>query len=55
VGMGYVQVLGYLMPVYYGPDLPKSVFSVGVFARDFGFERVKEYCKCEVCALVKIK
>jgi hypothetical protein len=38
VGMGYVQVLGYSMPVYYGPDLPKSVFSVGVFARDFGFE-----------------
>ena len=26
------------MPVYYGPDLPKSVFSVGVFARDIDFE-----------------
>ena len=26
------------MPVYYGPDLPKSVFSIGVFTRDFGFE-----------------
>jgi len=38
VGVGYIQVLGYLMPVYYGPELPKSVFSIGVFARDFGFE-----------------
>ena len=26
------------MPAYYGPVLPKSVFSIGVFTRDFGFE-----------------
>ena len=26
------------MPVYYGPDLPKCVFSIGVFTRDFGFD-----------------
>ena len=26
------------MSVYYGPDLSKSVFSIGVFTRDFGFE-----------------
>ena len=38
VGMGYLQVLGYSMPVYYGPDLAKSVFSVRGFAKDFGFE-----------------
>ena len=31
VGRGYVQVLGYSMPVYYGSDLPNSMFSVGVF------------------------
>ena len=36
--MGYLQVLGYSMPVYYGPDLAKSVFSVRGFAKDFGFE-----------------
>ena len=26
------------MPVYYGPNLPNSVFSIGIFTRDFGFE-----------------
>ena len=41
MGMGYVQVLGYLMP-----DLPKSVFSVGFFARDFGFEKWFKYHLC---------
>jgi hypothetical protein len=38
VGRGYIDVLGVLMPVYYGPNLPKSVFSIGIFTRDFGFE-----------------
>ena len=38
VGDGTVTVLGQEMPVYYGPDLPKSVFSIGVFTRDYGFE-----------------
>ena len=26
------------MPAYYGPQLPKSVFSIGLFTRDYGFE-----------------
>ena len=38
VGVGTIVVLGQEMPVYYGPDLPKSVFSIGVFTRDYGFE-----------------
>ena len=38
VGRGYIDVLGVVMPVYYGPNLPKSVFSIGIFTRDFGFE-----------------
>jgi len=38
VGEGTITVLGQEMPVYYGPDLPKSVFSIGVFTRDYGFE-----------------
>jgi hypothetical protein len=38
VGEGTIKVLGQEMPVYYGPDLPKSVFSIGVFTRDFCFE-----------------
>ena len=38
VGEGAITVLGQEIPVYYGPDLPKSVFSIGVFTRDFGFE-----------------
>ena len=38
VAVGTIVVLGQKMPVYYGPDLPKSVFSIGVFTRDFGFE-----------------
>ena len=38
VGRGYIDVLGVLMPVYYGPNLPKSVFSIGIFTRDFGFK-----------------
>ena len=38
VGHGYIDVLGVLMPVYYGPNLHKSVFSIGIFTRDFGFE-----------------
>ena len=38
VGVGTIVVLGQEMPVYYGPDLPKSVFSISVFTRDYGFE-----------------
>ena len=38
VGVGTIVALGQEMPVYYGPDLPKSVFSIGVFTRDYGFE-----------------
>jgi hypothetical protein len=38
VGEGTITVLGQEMPAYYGPDLPKSVFSIGVFTRDYGFE-----------------
>ena len=38
VGRGYIDVLGVPMPLYYGPNLPKSVFSIGIFTRDFGFE-----------------
>jgi len=38
VGVGTIVVLGQEMPVYYGPNLPKSVFSIGVFTRDYGFE-----------------
>jgi hypothetical protein len=37
VGEGTITVLGQEMPAYYGPVLPKSVFSIGVFTRDFGF------------------
>ena len=38
VGVGTIVVLGQKMPVYNGPDLPKSLFSIGVFSHDFGFE-----------------
>ena len=34
------------MPVYYGPDLPKSVLSIGVFTRDYGFEVWFKGCLC---------
>ena len=38
VGEGKIIVLGQEMPVYYGSDRPKSMFSIGVFTRDFDFE-----------------
>ena len=46
VGVGTIVVLGQKMPVYYGPDLPKSVLSIGVFTRDYGFEVLFKGCLC---------
>ena len=38
VGVGTIVVLGQEMPVYYDPDLPKSVFSID--------SRTKQYFSC---------
>jgi len=38
VGEGLLRVLGVRMIVYYGPNMPKLVFSVGVFTGDHRFE-----------------
>ena len=46
VGVGTIVVLGQEMSVYYGPDLPKSVLSIGVFTRDYGFEVCFKGCLC---------
>ena len=46
VGKGLLRVLGIRMIVYYGPNMPKSVFSVGVFTGDHRFEMTFKRDSC---------